>query len=101
MYNFPMASSKDFLIYVLDLCREVDGINYKKMMGEYILYSGQIIFGGIYDNRFLVKKTESSSLLGLKEVIPYPSAKPMLQMDSEDSDLVKEIVENVVKDLIK
>lgn len=96
-----MASSHDYLIYVLDLLREVDDVHYKKMMGEYILYSGQIIFGGIYDNRFLIKKTESSSLLKLKEVVPYPNAKPMLLMDSEDSDVVKEIVDSVIKDIIK
>lgn len=96
-----MASSNDYLIYVLDLLREVDDVHYKKMMGEYILYSGQIIFGGIYDNRFLIKKTESSSLLKLKQVVPYPNAKPMLLIDSDDSDVVKEIVDLVIKDIIK
>ena len=96
-----MGSSNDYLIYILDLLRDVDDVHYKKMMGEYILYSGLIIFGGIYDNRFLVKKTGSSSMLGLKEVIPYPNAKPMLLMDSEDSDVVKEIVNSIVKDLTK
>ena len=96
-----MPSSNDYLIYVLDLIKEVDDVHYKKMMGEYILYSGQIIFGGIYDNRFLIKKTEYSSLLKLKEVVPYPNAKPMLLMDSEDSDVVKEIVDSVIKDIIK
>lgn len=96
-----MASSHDYLIYVLDLLREVDDVHYKKMMGEYIFYCGQIIFGGIYDNRFLIKKTESSSFLKLKEVVPYPNAKPMLLIDSEDSDVVKEIVDSVIKDIIK
>ena len=96
-----MPSSNDYLIYVLDLLKEVDDVHYKKMMGEYILYSGQIIFGGIYDNRFLIKKTESSSLLKLKQVVPYPNAKPMLLIDSEDSDVVKEIVDLVIKDIIK
>ena len=67
-----MASSNDYLIYILDLLREVRGVTYKKMMGEYILYKDGIIFGGIYDNRFLVKKTAYSSGLGLKEQIPYP-----------------------------
>ena len=62
------------------------------MMGEYILYKDGIIFGGIYDNRFLVKKTKTTENLGLKEQIPYPGAKPMLLVDSEDGDEINNIV---------
>lgn len=47
-----MALNKDYFVYVLELLREVSGISYKKMMGEYILCKDGIIFGGIYDNRF-------------------------------------------------
>ena len=94
-----MATNKEYLIYVLDLLRELNGVTYKKMMGEYILYKDGIIFGGIYDNRFLVKKTEFSSGLDLKEQIPYPSGKPMLLIDSENPDEIKEIVVGIVKDL--
>lgn len=96
-----MASSKDYLLYILELLREVKGITYKKMMGEYILYKDDIIFGGIYDDRFLVKKTKSLNNRGLKEQIPYPGAKPMLLVDSEDSDEIKELVLTIVKDLEK
>ena len=96
-----MASNKDYLIFVLDLLREVDGISYKKMMGEYILYKDNIIFGGIYDNRFLVKKTKTTDTLKLKEVIPYPTSKGMYLIDSEDSDEIKEIVESIISDLRK
>ena len=52
-----MASSKEYLIHVMDLLSEVSGVTYKKMMGEYILYKDGTIFGGIYDNRFLIKKS--------------------------------------------
>lgn len=97
--NFVMASNKDYLIYVLDLLREINGITYKKMMGEYILYKDGVIFGGIYDNRFLVKKTKSINDLGLKEQIPYPTGKPMLLIDSEDPDEIKDIVLKIVNDL--
>ena len=62
-----MASSKDYLLYVIELLRELRGISYKKMMGEYILYYNGVIFGGIYDNRFLVKKTKSFLDRNLKE----------------------------------
>ena len=94
-----MASSQEYLTYVLELLREVRDISYKKMMGEFMLYKDGTIFGGIYDNRFLVKKTKSVEELGLKQQIPYPSAKPMLLVDSEDPDEVKELVDKIVKDL--
>ena len=96
-----MASHKEYLDFVLELLRELNGITFKKMMGEFILYKDGIIFGGIYDDRFLVKKTISMSESGLKEQIPYPSAKPMLLIDSEDPDEIKEIVLNIVNDLKK
>ena len=94
-----MASREDYLIYIKELLRDVPGIAHKKMMGEYILYKDNVIFGGIYDNRFLIKKTKSSQEMNLKEQIPYPGAKPMLLVDSEDSDEVGELVIKVYKDL--
>ena len=96
-----MASSVDYLNYVLELLREVRVITYKKMMGEFMLYKDEVLFGGVYDNRFLVKKTKSLENSGLKEQIPYPNAKPMLLVDSEDPEEIKELVNLVVKDLRK
>ena len=81
-----MASSKDYLDYVLELLRDVRDITYKKMMGEYLLYQDNILFGGVFDNCFLIKKTKSLKESGFKEQIPYPSAKPMLLVDLEDSE---------------
>ena len=94
-----MASSKDYLLYVLELLREIDGITYKRMMGEYMLYKDGILFGGIYDNRFLIKKTKSLESGGLKEQIPYPSAKAMFLVDSEDPGKIKEWVSLIINDL--
>ena len=94
-----MASSKDYLEFVLELLREVSGVSYKKMMGEYILYKDEVIFGGIYDNRFLVKNTPSLESYHLKSQIPYPKGTPMLLIDSEDPDEIKEITLKVVKDI--
>ena len=94
-----MASSKDYLEYVLELLKEVEGITYKKMMGEYMLYKEDILFGGVYDNRFLIKKTKSLENSGLKEQIPYPSAKSMLLIDSEDPDEIKRLVLLAINDL--
>ena len=94
-----MASNKEYFDYVLELLRELKGITFKKMMGEFILYKDGVIFGGVYDNRFLVKKTESLENSGLKEQIPYPNAKPMLLVDSEDPDEIKDLVLLILKDL--
>lgn len=94
-----MASSKDYLDYVLGLLREVESVTYKKMMGEYMLYKEDILFGGVYDNRFLIKKTKSLENSGLKEQIPYPSAKSMLLIDSENPDEIKRLVLLAMNDL--
>ena len=94
-----MASSKDYLEYVLGLLREVESVTYKKMMGEYILYKEDILFGGVYDNRFLIKKTKSLENSGLKEQMPYPSAKSMLLIDGEDPDEIKRLVLLAINDL--
>lgn len=94
-----MASSKDYLEYVLELLRDVESVTYKKMMGEYMLYKEDILFGGVYDNRFLIKKTKSLENSGLKEQIPYPSAKLMLLIDSEDPDEIKRLVLLAINDL--
>jgi TfoX/Sxy family transcriptional regulator of competence genes len=94
-----MASSRDYLEYVLELLREVESITYKKMMGEYMLYKEDILFGGVYDNRFLIKKTKSLENSDLKEQMPYPSAKSMLLIDSEDPDEIKRLVLLAINDL--
>ena len=94
-----MASNNDYLMFILELLRETDGITYKKMMGEFMLYKDGILFGGVYDNRFLIKNVPSLKEYNLKEQIPYPSAKPMLLIDSEDPDEIKELVVKAVNDL--
>ena len=96
-----MASSKEYLIYVLELLREVSAISYKKMMGEFIIHKKDVVVGGIYDNRFLIKKCPYSESLHLKEVIPYPSSKGLYLLDSENPDEIKEIIDNIYLDLIK
>lgn len=94
-----MPSSKEYLLYILDLLRKVNGITYKKMMGEYILYKDSIIFGGIYDDRFLMKKTKVLETYNFTEVIPYPNSKGMYLIDIENPDEIKEIVLLTVKNL--
>lgn len=94
-----MASSNDYLQYVLELVQGLGNVTYKKMMGEFLLYQDGVLFGGIYDNRFLLKKTKSLEGEGLKEQIPYPGAKPMILVDDEDPRRVEELVQTVLIDL--
>ena len=94
-----MPTTNDYLMYVLDLLRELDSISYKKMMGEYILYKNNTIFGGIYDNRFLVKKVASLEQYHFLEVTPYPRGKTMLLVDIEDPEEIKKLVNLIVDEL--
>ena len=96
-----MASSFDYLNYVLELLEEVNGITYRKMMGEFMLYRNGLLFGGVYDDRFLVKKTTSLENKGFIEQIPYPGAKPMLLVESEDANEIKELVNQITSELSK
>ena len=97
-----MASSKDYLEYVLELLRNLDNITYKKMMGEYLLYQDGVLFGGIYDDRLLIKKVEGNKKYNMKESIPYESAKAMYLVEYVDNiDLLKEIVISTYEDLKK
>ena len=98
-----MASSKRFLEYVLDLLSELDDISYRAMMGEYVLYYRGRVFGGIYDDRFLIKPTESARrILPDADVeIPYDGAKGMLLVESEDRELIGNMVEAMYDELPK
>ena len=91
-----MASSREYLDFILEQLSGLDGITWRAMMGEYIIYYRGKIVGGIYDDRFLVKPTKSASAMmpsALKEV-PYDSAKPMLLVDNvEDRDFLKTLLE--------
>ncbi len=96
-----MASSKDYLDFILDQLSGLDEITYKAMMGEYILYYRGRIFGGIYDDRFLVKPTKSAKRM-MPEAdleLPYEGAKEMLLVDMEDRVFLKELIEAMYPEL--
>lgn len=82
-----MASSKEFLQFILEQLSDLDDISYRPMMGEYILYYRGKIVGGIYDDRLLVKKTKSALELMPIPVyaLPYEGAKEMLLVEEVDS----------------
>ena len=88
-----MATTKDYKDFILEELSLLNNIICKPMMGEYLLYYNGVLFGGIYDNRLLVKKVEENRKYNMKESIPYDGAKSMyLVSDVEDMELLKEIV---------
>ncbi len=97
-----MASSKNYLNYILESLSDLPDISYRPMMGEYVLYYQGKVFGGIYDDRLLVKLVPSA-LSYLKNPIfdfPYEGAKQMILVDElEDKVFLSGLIKAVFKDL--
>lgn len=88
-----MATTKEYKEFVLEQLSLLNEINIKQMMGEYLLYYNGLLFGGIYDDRLLVKIVENNKKYNMKNQIPYENAKPMFLVDDIDNrDLLKEII---------
>lgn len=81
-----MASSKEYLNFILEQLSEFEDISYRKMMGEYILYYKGKIFGGIYDDRFLIKPVKSALAMISNPIYetPYDGAKDMILVENID-----------------
>ena len=96
-----MPSSKEYLDYVLDLFSRAEGILYRPMMGEYILYCGGKVIGGVYDDRLLVKPTPSALALlpNARRELPYEGAKEMLLVEEEDRELLGKVAQAIKGDL--
>ena len=95
-----MATTKDYKDFIIEQLNLLGNITYKPMMGEYLLYYQGVLFGGIYDDRFLIKKVESNKKYKLEEAIPYKGAKPMYLVDEvDDKEILKDIVLDTYKDL--
>lgn len=97
-----MASSKDYLDFVLDQLSLLHPISYRAMMGEFILYYRGKIVGGIYDDRLLVKATDAAKKV-MPEApweIPYEGAKPMLLVEQiDDREFLKELFDAMADEL--
>lgn len=94
-----MASSDGYLEYVLGLLRDVPSVSYRKMMGEFLLYSEGVLFGGIYDDRFLLKETPATRAAFSSAEIPYEGAKPMLLVDAEDLEKIAKVVASMLPEV--
>ena len=97
-----MATTKEYRDFILEQLNLLDNITCKSMMGEYLLYYNGLLFGGIYDDRLLVKIVDSNKKYNMQESIPYESAKPMYLVDDVDNqELLRSIVLDTCKDLKK
>ncbi len=95
-----MATSKEYKEFILEQLKVLDNITCKPMMGEYLLYYNNTLFGGIYDDRLLVKIVPSNKKYNMEEAIPYETAKPMYYIEDIDNiDTLKEIVLDTYNDL--
>ena len=97
-----MASSKEYLDFVLEQLSGVEDISFRAMMGEYILYCRGKVIGGIYDDRFLVKVTPAAKKLmpDLQYEIPYEGGSEMLLVsDIDDREFLCELFNSMYVEL--
>ena len=88
-----MASTKEYRDFILEQLSDLPGISCRPMMGEFLLYLDGVLFGGIYDDRMLVKIVPENAEFDMPEAIPYDGAKPMYFVeDIDDIEKLKEIV---------
>ncbi len=95
-----MATTREYKDFILEQLNLLDTITCRSMMGEYLLYYDGILFGGIYDDRLLVKIVDSNKKYNMRESIPYDGAKPMYLVDDVDNqETLRDIVLDTCKDL--
>ena len=96
-----MASSADYLSFIMDQLADAD-VSSRAMMGEYIIYCKGKVIGGIYDDRFLVKptKTAFARMPDAPMQLPYEGAKPMILVDDvENRQFLRQLVEAISDEL--
>lgn len=94
-----MASSKEFRDYVLEQLAELR-VTSSPMMGEYLLYNDGVYFGGVYDDRLLVKIVKDNAMYDMEQALPYEGAKPMyLVEDLDDKEKLVQIVTDTCRGL--
>ena len=95
-----MASTKEYRDFILEQLSKAPNITCRPMMGEFLLYSNNTLFGGIYDDRLLVKIVPNNAQYNMSESIPYDGARPMyLVEDIDNKEKLAEIVNATVKGL--
>ncbi|MBR5389169.1 TfoX/Sxy family protein [Candidatus Saccharibacteria bacterium] len=97
-----MASTKEYRDYILEQLSEVSNVTCRPMMGEFLLYSDGTLFGGVYDDRLLVKIVPENENFQMSESTPYDGAKPMFLVDDiDDKNKLAKIISATLKGLRK
>ncbi len=100
-----MASTKEYLDFVLEQLSELTELSVRPMMGEYVVYYQKKVVGGVYDDRFLLKPTPGAlrlmgeSAFGVQKELPYEGAKEMLLADIDDPALCCRVIRAIAEDL--
>lgn len=97
-----MATTKEYLNFILEQLSDAGEISHRAMMGEYVIYYRGKVVGGIYNNRFLVKPTKAAQELmpNANWELPYQGAKEMLSPDNlEDKAFLKKLMESMYEEL--
>ncbi len=97
-----MASDREYLDFILEQLSGLEGITWRAMMGEYIIYCRGKVVGGIYDNRFLVKPTASARAMmpDAEPELPYEGAKEMLPVDNlENREFLATLIQAMYDEL--
>ena len=97
-----MASSKEYLAFILEQLSSLEGISHRAMMGEYIIYYRDKVIGGIYDDRFLVKPVKAALKMmpDADLELPYEGGSRMLAVDNvEDREFLQSLIEAMYEEL--
>ena len=97
-----MASSKEYMEFVMEQLSDLGDVSYRAMMGEYVIYYRDKVVAGIYDDRFLVKPTKSAVAIlpDAPMEIPYPGGRSMIMVeDIENRDLLRDLFNAIYADL--
>ncbi len=91
-----MSSNKDFVEFIVEQIENAGTITYRKMFGEYAIYSNGKVVGLICDNQLFIKPTEGGkSFIGnVKEAPPYPGAKMSFLIEDkiEDREWISQLI---------
>lgn len=97
-----MATTKEYRDFILEQLNLLDNITCKQMMGEYLLYYNKVLFGGIYDDRLLVKIVENNKKYNMRESAPYENGRLMyLVSDVDNQEVLRDIILDTYDGLIK
>ena len=96
-----MATTKEFLQYLTERFKEIEGVTFRPMMREYLMYYRGKLVGGIYDNRKLIKPIDAAKKMfpDAAMEIPYKGAKAMILLEEEDSRFVNTLFEKMYAEL--